>query len=254
MDFPVYVFGIHPHHVFDDLSFLVGGRLFWWEMKRAGPGRTLTRSQKWALALGAFIGAALGAKLIVLLEDPAFTLAHFRELGFWLSGKSIVGGILGGYAGVEIAKRDVGVTWSTGDRWVVPLAAGLAVGRIGCFLSGLTDDAYGVPTGLPWGVDFGDGPRHPTQLYEIAFCLAFLAWLLVMRRRRAFAVEGIQLRLFLVAYFAFRFLEEFIRVSPRPWLGLTIYQVACAGGLAWLLWRREDRAAMARSALGSAEA
>ena len=41
-----------------------------------------------------------------------------------------------------------------------------------CFLAGLHDDTYGLPTAAPWGMDFGDGiPRHPTQLYEIAVVL-----------------------------------------------------------------------------------
>jgi len=39
----------------------------------------------------------------------------------------------------------------------VPLAVGIAVGRIGCFLTGLDDHTYGLPTTLPWAVDFGDG-------------------------------------------------------------------------------------------------
>lgn len=176
MDFPVRILGVHPHHVFDLLAFFVGGQLFWRGLRRAG--NPLTRDQKWTLAAGAFVGAAAGAKLIVLLEDPAFTAAHWREPLFWINGKSIVGAILGAVLGVELAKRSVGVAWSTGDHWVVPLAVGLAVGRVGCFLSGLTDDAYGVPTTLPWGVDFGDGPRHPTQLYEALFALAALAFVL----------------------------------------------------------------------------
>jgi len=42
-------------------------------------------------------------------------------------------------------------------------------------LTGLSDNTYGTPTNLPWAVNFGDGiPRHPTQLYEIAFLIALL--------------------------------------------------------------------------------
>jgi prolipoprotein diacylglyceryltransferase len=58
------------------------------------------------------------------------------------------------------------------------------VGRIGCFLTGLADNTYGTPTGLPWGVDFGDRiHRHPTQLYEIAFLMILipLLWHLLER-------------------------------------------------------------------------
>ena len=54
-----------------------------------------------------------------------------------------------------------------GDLCSAPLALGIAIGRLGCFFAGLDDYTYGTPTGLPWGVDFGDGVRrHPVQLYE----------------------------------------------------------------------------------------
>ena len=50
--------------------------------------------------------------------------------------------------------------------FLVPGLLALAVGRIGCFLTGLPDHTYGIHSSLPWAVNFGDGPRHPTQLYE----------------------------------------------------------------------------------------
>ena len=74
----------------------------------------------------------------------------------------IVGGLLGGWAGVEIAKRVLRIRYSTGDLFVFPLVVGMSIGRVGCFLTGLDDHTCGTWTGLPWAVDFGDGPRHPT--------------------------------------------------------------------------------------------
>jgi prolipoprotein diacylglyceryltransferase len=103
-----------------------------------------------------------------------------------MEGKTIVGGLLGGLIAVEWTKRRIGVIRSTGDDMALPLAAGMCIGRVGCFLTGLGDHTYGTPTSLPIGVDFGDGiPRHPTQLYEIAFLLALGALLLVLRVRSA---------------------------------------------------------------------
>ena len=50
---------------------------------------------------------------------------------------------------------------------MIPLCLGIIVGRWGCLFAGLADQTFGVPTGLPWGVDLGDGvPRHPVQIYE----------------------------------------------------------------------------------------
>lgn len=249
MEFPVPVFGLHPHLVFDVLSLFVGTQLFWWLRRRVPQGRRWSTDQTLSLAAGCIIGAFLGAKLIVLLEDPAFTLRYWREPAFWAGGKSIVGALLGGLVGVELAKKLEGVRESTGDAFVLPLCVGLAVGRVGCFLSGLEDDTYGTLTALPWGIDLGDGPRHPTPLYEIAFALGFAAALPAIRRRQVEA--GDSFRLFMVAYFAFRFVEEFVRVSPRPYLGLTVYQVACALGLAYYLRDAPTRRRLARLARAS---
>lgn len=249
MEFPVRILGLHPHQVFDLLSLFVGAQLFWWGLRRRREG-ALQGEERLTVAAGCLVGAALGAKLIVLLEDPPATLWLLRSPAFWVSGKSIVGALLGGLIGVELAKKAAGLARSTGDHFVLPLCVGLALGRVGCFLSGLEDDAFGVATGLPWGVDFGDGPRHPTQVYEIIFALLFLAalpWL-----RRAPREAGDLFRLWMASYFAFRFAEEFLRVAPRPYLGLTVYQVACLVGLAYYLRDRATRvrlAAMLRGAL-----
>jgi prolipoprotein diacylglyceryltransferase len=85
-----------------------------------------------------------------------------------LQGKTVVGALLGGLVGVEVTKKRIGVQQSTGDRFVEPLIIGMAIGRIGCFLTGLSDRTYGTVTRLPWGVNSGDGLlRYPTQPYEV---------------------------------------------------------------------------------------
>ena len=101
----------------------------------------------------------------------SLTAAHWHDAVYLMSGKTIVGGLIGGLFAVEWVKRQIGEKSSTGDLFAAPIALGVAIGRIGCFLGGLPDGTYGTPTSLPWGVDFGDGiPRHPTQLYESDFC------------------------------------------------------------------------------------
>ncbi|MCX6903351.1 MAG: prolipoprotein diacylglyceryl transferase, partial [Verrucomicrobia bacterium] len=90
-----------------------------------------------------------------------------------IGGKTIVGALLGGWVGVALAKRRLGIGHPSGDVYVFPVILGMCVGRVGCFLAGLEDHTYGIATSLPWGVNFGDGiSRHPTQLYEIVFLLA----------------------------------------------------------------------------------
>ncbi|MFG6464364.1 prolipoprotein diacylglyceryl transferase [Roseateles sp. DXS20W] len=180
--------------------------------------------------VGLLIGAALGNKLVFLIERPdiARTLWESRSLAW--PGQSIVGGLLGGLIGVEIAKKLTGQTRSTGDAMVWPIAVGLGLGRVGCFLAGLHDDTYGLPTALPWGVDFGDGtPRHPTQLYEIAVVLP-LGWLL---HRARFATPGLAFKLFLAGYLLWRLAIEFLKPVPVAYpLGLSGIQWTCLVALA----------------------
>jgi phosphatidylglycerol:prolipoprotein diacylglycerol transferase len=120
-------------------------------------------------------GAALGSKLLFLLEDPQLTWHNLHNPAYLVGGKTIVGALILGLISVELMKRYIGVRQSTGDLYAIPLALGIAIGRIGCFLTGLSDSTYGTPTTLPWAINFGDGiPRHPTQLYEIVFLLALV--------------------------------------------------------------------------------
>lgn len=180
--------------------------------------------------VGLLIGAALGNKLVFLIERPDIARALWESRSLAWPGQSIVGGLLGGLIGVEIAKQLTGQTRSTGDAMVWPIAVGLGLGRVGCFLAGLHDDTYGLPTALPWGVDFGDGtPRHPTQLYEIAVVLP-LGWAL---RGARFATPGLAFKLFLAGYLLWRFAIEFLKPVPVAYpLGLSGIQWTCLVALA----------------------
>jgi phosphatidylglycerol---prolipoprotein diacylglyceryl transferase len=131
---------------------------------------------RWAVVAAAVTGAALGSKLLFWLEDPRLTWQHLHDPNYLLGGKTIVGALAFGLITVELAKRYIGLRDSTGDLYAIPLALGIAIGRMGCFLTGLSDNTYGTPTNLPWAVNFGDNiPRHPTQLYEIALLLALMS-------------------------------------------------------------------------------
>ncbi|WJH35929.1 prolipoprotein diacylglyceryl transferase [Paenibacillus sp. CC-CFT747] len=114
----------------------------------------------------------------------------------------------------------------------------MAIGRMGCFLTGLSDHTYGTPTGWWTGVDFGDGiPRHPTQLYEIAFLLGLAAVIAYIkgsiRRGKARLPSGALFQLFMTGYLLFRFLVDFIKPTPHPFTGLNNVQLACLAGLVY---------------------
>ncbi len=187
-------------------------------------GGVLARGN-FGVVVGLLLGAALGNKLVFLIERPDVALAIWQGGTLILPGQSIVGGLLGGLIGVELAKKLTGQTHSTGDAMVLPIAVGLAIGRAGCFLAGLHDDTYGLPTTAPWGMDFGDGQaRHPTQLYEIAIVMS----LGVTLHRARFATPGCAFKLFLSSYLLWRFLVEFLKPVPVAWpLGLSGIQWTC---------------------------
>lgn len=213
----------NAHQVFEFLAYLVGFRIFLLLRRRTGD--VVAPRVRWWVVAAAILGGALGSRLLYWLEDPAQTLARLDDPAFLLGGKTVVGGLIGGLIGVELTKKILGVSGRTGDLFALPLAVGIAIGRIGCFLAGLPDRTFGTETSLPWGVDFGDGVhRHPTQLYEALF-LAGLAGVLASAARRPHA-EGSLFRVFMMAYLGFRVLVDAIKPDPRLALGLSAIQWA----------------------------
>jgi phosphatidylglycerol---prolipoprotein diacylglyceryl transferase len=218
------------HFVFETLAYVLGFRLFLSLRRRRGD--TVPEPTRMTVLAGAAVGAAVGSKLLALLQHASRGAAQPDVAWLFGSGKSVVGGLLGGLVGVELTKRWVGEERSTGDLFVLPLCLGIAVGRIGCFLAGLRDGTYGTPTDLPWAVDFGDGiPRHPTQLYEITVLALIAAW--AWRRQDAAARRGDLFRGFMVLYLGFRFFVELIKPDPRAYAGLSAIQAACLCGLVY---------------------
>jgi len=228
MSFPVYFhFGpltVHPHLLFEAIAYSVGFRLYL--ALRKSRGDSLEDSHRWWIVAAATSGALVGALLLADLENLPQLLHNWDSLRSPFAGKTIVGALIGGFAAVECAKRSLGIRRRTGDLFALPLCIGIAIGRVGCFLTGLEDHTAGTFTALPWGVNFGDGiRRHPTQLYEILF-LVFLAILIARVSRRSF-VHGDLFRLFLVGYLSFRFLVDFLKPDPAVLFGLSAIQIAC---------------------------
>ncbi len=216
------------------LSVIVGTVL----SRRTMPALGLSRVQRLGIALGAFCGAMIGAKLPFVLSDWNGLLSG---RAWFDNGKTIVFGLVGGYFGVELAKHVLEIRVKTGDGFAVPVAAAVAVGRLGCFCAGC---CYGAVTSCPWGVDFGDGrPRHPTQLYEFVFHGVAAIGLALLQRRGIF--RGQLIKLYIIVYLGYRFITEFIRPEPVLGLGLSGYQWACAALIPvfGFLWFNDQRTA-----------
>ena len=222
------------HTLVEASAYFIGFRAFLFERRRLALPVLVDGDNSVSIAVGAIVGAALGAKLGFWIEDPLAAFADFPNVANLLGGKTIVGALLGGLAGVEIVKRLVGAQGSSGDAFAFPLMIGIAIGRVGCFLAGLADHTYGNPTSLPWAVDFGDGvPRHPTQLYEIVFLVALFVQLYA--RRNALSVHpGDRFRAFMIGYLAFRLLVDAIKPIPYAYFGfLSGIQLLAIAGLCY---------------------
>ena len=173
--------------------------------------------------IGALGGAFIGAKLAYIFAEIWF---DWERPDFWLrlaTGKSILGGLLCGYAGVEIMKRLVGHSQSTGDAFAIILPVGLILGRVGCWLHGC---CLGKPVADSFMLTLRDragGTRWPAVQVEMAFLLVMLAMILFWNwqgrfRDRLFFI-------FLTAYGLFRFAHEWLRDTPK-WGGMISgYQV-----------------------------
>jgi prolipoprotein diacylglyceryltransferase len=228
--FPILGHRLPSHMVMETIAYCVGFQTYLMLRRHEVKSENDAISQIWIVA-GAIVGAVVGSKLLAIVESfPEYWTA--RENPFvWLEGKTIVGGLLGGWIGVEIVKWIRGVHGSTGDAYVLPLILGICIGRVGCFLTGLSDHTHGTATALPWGVDFGDGiRRHPTQIYEI-FALLGIGAVIVIRSKKPYA-RGELFRLFVLLYLLFRFCVEFIKPTYKLYFHFSAIQLASALGAA----------------------
>ena len=128
--------------------------------------------------LGGLAGALLGAKLVYLAAEGWL---HLGSADFWpqlAAGKSILGGLLGGYAGVEAVKRLLGYPAVTGDRFAMIVPVAIVLGRLGCWTSGC---CLGIECRPAWFTlrDPAGHDRWPAVPVELLFNVAALvtvAW------------------------------------------------------------------------------
>lgn len=228
---------IHP--VMEAIAYFAGYRLFRYRSRtEADP---LPPARRLAILVAAGFGALLGSKLPGVwtwYAVSASTAPGAFEAGQTLSGplggKTLVGGILFAWLAVEAAKRIQGIRATTGDAFIIPLIFAMIIGRLGCFLAGVEDGTQGLPSSLPWAIDYGDGvARHPAPLYEIAF-LSIL-WLGIWKARDRWAPGG-RFKVFILAYMGFRFAGDFLKPDPEVAYGLSSVQWTALAGLALLAW------------------
>ncbi len=201
----------------------------------------------------ALVGLA-GAKLLMFAFDFEFYRKNPGEilsLSTLQAGGVFYGGVLLAVAFAVFYMRRLKLPqWRVLDLFAPGVAAGHAIGRLGCFAAGC---CWGLECKRPWAVVFTNPgaheltgvplnvPLHPTQLYEALAEAAIFAitW-------RAFArphAEGSVFGLYLLLYSAARFVVEFFRahsdgamagpLSTVQWIA-----IALAGVGLWLMRRK----------------
>ncbi len=216
--------------VFMLLAILIPCILIWRNVKKMKPAD----DRMFFVVIAALVGGVIGAKLPVWVVHWREIVGAFPDIRLLLSGRTIVGGLIGGTLAVEWMKKKIGVKTRTGNVLAAPIALGIAIGRLGCFFQGC---CFGKPTTFSWGVDFGDGIlRHPVQLYEAAFCLILFFVLSAFQKRAK--RPGILFAVFILLYFSFRFFEEFWRAVHPLYFGLTSFQWVSIAVVAYVLYAR----------------
>jgi phosphatidylglycerol---prolipoprotein diacylglyceryl transferase len=221
----IFGYSVNIHLFLEYLAFFVAYRYY--SHLRKNRYDPISPGNRLSIILGAAVGALIGSRLIGLLENPAGLTANTNWLLQLYTVKTIMGGLFGGLLGVEITKGIIGEENSSGDLLTLPIIVGLFIGRIGCFLIGTNEFTYGIETSAFTGMDLGDGiQRHPIALYELLF-LAILFALLKRLYDENILQSGYLFRFFMLAYFGFRFMIEFIKPNVFFLMGLSTIQWLC---------------------------
>jgi phosphatidylglycerol:prolipoprotein diacylglycerol transferase len=178
------------------MSFLVGIYVAAWRAKRYGVRPQLILDLSVYIILAAVVGSRF---LYVLfhLDDYSSPLQFFA---LWEGGATFYGGLLLAIVASAAFARHKNLSFLRFADIIAPsIALGMALARVGCFLSGC---CYGKPTDAPWGVVFppscpaGESAAttafslgvdvvhlHPTQLYSLLYGLIIFAVLLLAQKK-----------------------------------------------------------------------
>ncbi len=222
-------FKIPLHFILQDSGIFIAIRYYVILKKRTTD--IIDKENRFAIFVFATVGAVVGAHLLGALETPKTFFQSAQKLEELTGNATILGGLVGGVLFVEVYKLFLGIKTGTGDLFLKPLILGMSIGRVGCFLTGVAEQTYGVKTSLLWGMNLGDGvPRHPVALYEIVF-LILVGGLIHRFKSHLSQLDGDLFKWFMVFYLIFRFLLDFIKPGDRYFLGLGTIQITALIGL-----------------------
>ena len=212
------------HGIFSLLALVVG---VWLGLGRAGQlgidVDTMVSGLGWVIA-----GAVVGARLFHVLDHlPYYAQNPLEIVAVWQGGIAVYGGFVGGVLAGAIAAWRLGLpVWRCLDSAAPAMLVGQAIGRIGCLING---DAWGAPTGGPYGIVYWQErallppellgvPTHPYSLYEIAGVAVILGILWLLRGQSG--RPGTQFLVMTIGYGVIRFVFSFVRQETVIVFGL----------------------------------
>lgn len=154
--------------------------------------------------------ALIGARLwYVLFKLPFYIANPEKIIAVWEGGLAIHGAVLAAIAVALVWTRKKQVSFfGFADVAAPALILGQSIGRWANFVN---QEAYGVPTDLPWAMYIAGAYRHPTFLYESIWnFLVFVALSLYLRQKPS---PGRVFALYLVGYSVGRFFIEGLRTD-----------------------------------------
>jgi phosphatidylglycerol---prolipoprotein diacylglyceryl transferase len=191
--------------------------------------------------------ALVGGRALYLLQNglPDIAAHPLHAFAIWQGGLSFYGGLIAGLVALAVwARRRKVFVGIAADIAAPAVAAGQAVGHLGCLIGG---DSYGLPTSGPFAVVYQNpnamAPQgvalQPTQLYE-AITLALLAMALWVSRGRLERLgAGATAGVYLLGNAAIRFGLFFLRDDVIVLAGLKVAQVIAIGiaafAVGWLV-------------------
>lgn len=208
--------------------------------------------------VGTIVGARLGHCFFYewhALDEPVkflgieftygnYYLTHPWELLYvWRGGLASHGGAIGILIALYLYNKNVshkGFLWGL-DRLVIGAALTGAAIRLGNLMN---SEIYGSATTLPWGFIFvRDGqtqPMHPTQIYEMIYCiLTFVITWWLYWKKEAYKKTGLIYGVFLIGIFGSRFILEFIKLNQEDFesgMFLNMGQILSIPFIIWGLW------------------
>ena len=208
------------------ILYLAGFAVGWWMLPRLQRLRhvSLSRDDWDSILTAAIVGVIVGGRLgFVFFYEPAYYLRHPVEvLAVWKGGMASHGGFIGVVLALLFVLRNHRhKILAIADIVVVPVAIGLALGRVGNLIN---QELYGTVTTLPWGIAIPDveGLRHPTAIYAIFKNLLIAAVCFLHLRFARTARDGETAAIFLMLYGLLRCVVEAFRDQPYGWIDLGI--------------------------------